>query len=200
VSLLRRNPEASSGQNAEPPKPNQERELKFALRDRTLDDMRRILADAGAQRRRAAARECNWVFDRRDELFGSSRLLRLRTDGSGCRLTFKGPPRFEENLKVRDEIEVAIGHAEAMRDLLVRLGYRVVRRYEKVREEWQLGAVVVALDHTPIGDFVELEGDDATAAAGRMGFDVRAAERRSYLRLYEDWRRDHPELPADMMF
>ncbi len=79
------------------------------------------------------------MFDRRDELFGSSRLLRLRTDGSGCRLTFKGPPRFEENLKVRDEIEVTVAHAEAMRDLLVRLGYRVVRRYEKVREEWQLG-------------------------------------------------------------
>ena len=107
------------------------------------------------------------MFDRRDELFGSSRLLRLRTDGSGCRLTFKGPPRFEENLKVRDEIEVTVAHAEAMRDLLVRLGYRVVRRYEKVREEWQLGATTVALDHTPIGDFVEFEGDDAAQAAAR---------------------------------
>ena len=101
---------------------------------------------------------------------------------------------------MRDEVEVTVAHAEAMRDLLVRLGYRVVRRYEKVREEWQLGAVVVALDHTPIGDFVEFEGEDAPAAAAGMGFDARSAERRSYLRLYEDWRRDHPELSADMMF
>ena len=90
--------------------------------------------------------------------------------------------------------------ANIKKSKVVRLGYRVVRRYEKVREEWQLGAIVVALDHTPIGDFVELEGDDAPGAAARLGFDVRAAERRSYLRLYEDWRRDHPELPADMMF
>ncbi len=58
----------------------------------------------------------------------------------------------------------------------------------------------MALDHTPIGDFVEFEGDDAVQAAARMGFDPATAERRSYLRLYEDWRRDHPELPADMMF
>jgi predicted adenylyl cyclase CyaB len=190
---------AANPQGVEPARENQERELKFALQGRSLDDMRQRLVAAGAERKRAAARECNWVFDRRDELFGSSRLLRLRTDGSGCRLTFKGPPRFEENLKVRDEIEVTVAHAEAMRDLLVRLGYRVVRRYEKVREEWRLAAVTVALDHTPIGDFVEFEGDDAVQAAARMSFDPGTAERRSYLRLYEDWRREHPELPADMM-
>jgi predicted adenylyl cyclase CyaB len=200
VSVLRRDGSAADPKALEPPRANQERELKFALQGRSLDDMRQRLAAAGAQRKRAAARECNWVFDRRDELFGSSRLLRLRTDGSGCRLTFKGPPRFEESLKVRDEIEVTVAHADAMRDLLVRLGYRVVRRYEKVREEWQLAGVTVALDHTPIGDFVEFEGDDATQAAARMSFDPGAAERRSYLRLYEDWRREHPELPADMMF
>ena len=199
MSLLRRDPAAASGE-ASGIRPQQERELKFALREVTLDALRERVKGAGAQPKRAAARECNWVFDRRDELFGSSRLLRLRTDGMGCRLTFKGPPRFEENLKVRDEVEVTVAHAEAMRDLLVRLGYRVVRRYEKVREEWQLGATVVALDHTPIGDFVEFEGDDAVASAARCGFDPGKAERRSYLRLYEDWRRDHPELPADMLF
>jgi predicted adenylyl cyclase CyaB len=179
---------------------NEERELKFAIGATSLDEVRSRLEQAGGRRERPAAREGNWVFDRRDELFGSSRLLRLRSDGRGSRLTFKGPPRFEEGLKVRDEIEVEIGHAEQMRDLLVRLGYRVVRRYEKVREEWRLGSTVVALDHTPIGDFVEFEGADAVAVATRCGFAAADAERRSYLRLYEDWRRDHPEQPVDMLF
>jgi predicted adenylyl cyclase CyaB len=179
---------------------NEERELKFALHDETLDAVRRRLEAAGGSALRPASRECNWVFDRRDELYGSSRLLRLRSDSSGSRLTFKGPPRFESGVKVRDEIEVAVGHAEQMRDLLVRLGYRVMRRYEKVREEWRLAGSTVALDHTPIGDFVEFEGADAAETAARCGFDAASAERRSYLRLYEDWRRDHPELPPDMLF
>ena len=188
-----------------PPQPQlsrsgEERELKFALEGDTLDGVRRRLEAQGGVALRPAARECNWVFDRRDELFGSGRLLRLRSDSQGSRVTFKGPPRFEDGLKIRDEIEVAVGHAEQMRDLLVRLGYRVVRRYEKVREEWRLGSTVVALDHTPIGDFVEFEGDDAAAAASGCGFDLAAAERRSYLRLYEDWRRDHPGHPPDMLF
>jgi predicted adenylyl cyclase CyaB len=200
VSASGREGVATGAHATEPASANQERELKFALHDQSLDDLRQRLAAAGAHATRPAARESNWVFDRRDELFGSSRLLRLRTDGAGCRLTFKGPPRFEENLKVRDEIEVTVDHADAMRDLLVRLGYRVVRRYEKVREEWQLAATTVALDHTPIGDFVEFEGGDAVSAAALMGFDTGAAERRSYLRLYEDWRREHPDLPLDMTF
>jgi adenylate cyclase class 2 len=177
----------------------QERELKFALTE-PLDAVRLRVEAAGARRERPAARECNWVFDRRGELYGSGRLLRLRSDGGGSRLTFKGPPRFEENVKVRDELEVAVGHAEEMRDLLVRLGYGVVRRYEKVREEWRLAGTVIALDHTPIGDYVEFEGDDAAAVAERCGFTAGAAERRSYLRLYEDWRREHPDLPPDMLF
>ncbi|HVR30004.1 MAG TPA: class IV adenylate cyclase [Thermoanaerobaculia bacterium] len=189
-----------SSPDAEAPPAGEERELKFALGASKLDQVRQRLVEAGGRVERPTARECNWVFDRRDELFGSSRLLRLRSDGRGSRLTFKGPPRFEDGVKVRDEIEVAVGHAERMRDLLVRLGYRVVRRYEKVREEWRLGSTLVALDHTPIGDFVEFEGEDAAAAAARCGFAAAQAERRSYLRLYEDWRREHPDQPLDMLF
>lgn len=182
------------------PHPPQERELKFAVAE-PLDALRRRLQEVGAHPERPASRECNWVFDRRDELFASSRLLRLRSDGRGSRLTFKGPPRFEaDNLKVRDEIEVAVASADQMRDLLLRLGYRIVRRYEKVREEWRLGSTIVALDSTPIGDFVEFEGEEAVAAAERCGYDPAHAERRSYLRLYEDWRREHPETPVDMLF
>jgi predicted adenylyl cyclase CyaB len=178
---------------------NQERELKFALAE-PLDALRARVTAAGGRCEQAAARECNWVFDRRDELYGSGSLLRLRNDGTGSRLTLKGPARFEDNVKVRDELEVAVGDAEEMRDLLVRLGYRVVRRYEKLREEWRLAGTKIALDHTPIGDFVEFEGDDASAVAARCGFEAEVAERRSYLRLYEDWRRLHPESPLDMLF
>lgn len=193
-------PAGAQPPHPEPERTSEERELKFALAGETLDAVRRRLGEQGGHAVRPAARECNWVFDRRDELFGSGRLLRLRSDGSGSRVTFKGPPRFEAGVKVREEIEVAVGHAEQMRDLLARLGYRVVRRYEKVREEWRLSGTLVALDHTPIGDFVEFEGADAAGCATRCGFDVDAAERRSYLRLYEDWRREHPELPPDMVF
>ncbi len=58
----------------------------------------------------------------------------------------------------------------------------------------------IALDHTPIGDFAEFEGDGAEKVAKRCKFDPETAERRNYLQIYQDYRAEHPEAPADMIF
>src|SRR5689334_20195891 len=162
-----------------------EKELKFPGVD--LELMRERLAELEAERRGPGAFEDNWILDRGDELRSSGRILRLRNDGARARLTFKGPMTLEGNMKVREEREVEIESAEEAMALFENLGYAVVRRYQKVREEWQLGGVTIALDHTPIGDFAEFEGERAEIVAKRCGFDPNKAERRSYLRLYEDY-------------
>jgi adenylate cyclase, class 2 len=179
-------------------KNNLERELKFPGVE--LDKLRERLLELEAERAGPGAFEDNWILDRGSELISSGRILRLRTDGARARLTFKGPMRLEGNVKVREEREVGIENAEEARALLGNLGYEVVRRYQKVREEWQLGGVTIALDHTPIGDFAEFEGDGAETVAKRCGFDPQKAERRSYLRLYEDHLKQHPDSPPEMVF
>ena len=183
--------------NASAP-PTFERELKFA--GASLDRLRDRLAEMEAERAGQGAFEENWVFDREAELETSGRLLRLRKDSQGAWLTYKGPLRFEGRVRLRIENEVAVDSAEAARALLEGLGYSVVSRYQKIRETWRLGGVIIALDHTPIGDFVELEGEAAERVARRLGFDPEKSERRSYLRLYRDHRKDHPEAPPDMVF
>ena len=175
-----------------------EREIKFqgveleALRDR--------LTELEAERLRPAAFEDNWILDRNGELLASGRILRLRADGQRARMTFKGPMRLEGNLKVREEREIEVSDPDEARALFESLGYAVVRRYQKMREEWQLGGVTIALDHTPIGDFAEFEGDGAETVAKRCGLDPEKGERRSYLRLYEDYLKEHPEAPPEMVF
>jgi adenylate cyclase class 2 len=179
-------------------KDNLEKEIKFPGVE--LDRLRERLIELEAERVGPSAFEDNWILDREDELLSTGRILRLRTDAGRARLTLKGPMRLEGNLKVREEHEVTIENADAARALLEGLGYSVVRRYQKMREEWQLGGVTIALDHTPIGDFAEFEGDRAEVVAKRCGFDVEKAERRSYLRLYEDYLKAHPESPPEMVF
>jgi adenylate cyclase, class 2 len=179
-------------------KDNLEKEIKFPGVE--LDRLRDRLIDLEAERVGPSQFEDNWILDRGDELLSTGRILRLRTDGNRARLTLKGPMRLEGNLKVREEHEVAIESADAARSLLEGLGFAVVRRYQKMREEWQLGGVTIALDHTPIGDFAEFEGEAAERVARRFGFDPERAERRSYLRLYADHLKEHPEAPPDMVF
>jgi adenylate cyclase, class 2 len=179
-------------------KGNLEREIKFRSDD--LAKLRERLGELEAERVGPAAFEDNWIVDREDELLSKGRILRLRTDGTRAHLTFKGPMHLEGKLKVRQELEIGIESAEDGLLLFEQLGYKVVRRYQKVREEWQLGGVTIALDHTPIGDFAEFEGDGAETVARRCGFDPTKGEPRSYLRLYEDHLKAHPDAPPEMTF
>jgi adenylate cyclase class 2 len=175
-----------------------ERELKFRCSD--LSELRDRLQAAEAERLCSSALEDNLIWDRDGELASSGRLLRLRFDSHGARLTYKGPPTFEQGLKIRAEIETAVEKPEELRAILENLGYEKTQRYQKYREEWRLGGVVVCLDRTPIGDFVEFEGDAAAKLAERFGLDPKEAERRSYLMIYQDHRKVEPTAPEEMVF
>ena len=176
----------------------EEREIKLPVSE--LDSVRRRLLELGAECEAEASRERNSIFDRNDEVYGAGKALRLRTDGRGARLTFKGPARYEAGIKVRQELETVVEDATTMREILEALDYRRVNGYEKVREVWRLGAALIALDHTPIGDFVEIEHSDPATVAREIGLDPEKAESRSYLSLYSDHRRLHPDAPPEMSF
>lgn len=186
------NPKASNAKSTE------ERELKFRCDD--MSNLRERLAEAEAERVSASTKETNWVLDRDGELERRGELLRVRSQGADARFTFKGPARFEEGTKIRSEREVGTDDHEGVIEILRALGYETSCRYEKFRETWRLGGVLVCLDHTPIGDFVEFEGDKASQVAKRFRFSPSEAEEANYLELYAVYRQEHPEAPEDMIF
>ena len=113
--------------------------------------------------------------------------LRLRRDGDQAIVTFKGP--VEPGLmKVRLEFETGATDYDATRRILEALGYEVAFRYQKYREEFGDASCVVAVDESPIGTFVELEGDgDRIAAlATQLGFGPAQYLTSSYYRLHQE--------------
>ena len=62
-------------------------------------------------------------------------------------------------MKSREERETAVEDPEAVRAILARLGYRPLFRYQKYRESWTHRGQEVEVDETPIGVFLEIEGD-----------------------------------------
>jgi predicted adenylyl cyclase CyaB len=177
----------------------QERELKFAAVE--LAELRDRLLELQAERVAPPAFEDNWIFDRgKGEMSSKGHVLRLRIDGQGAQLTLKGAVRWEDKTKIRDELQTRVEDAEQMRAILEHMGYGIRRRYQKMREEWRLGAVLICLDHTPIGDFAEFEGQGADKLAKRCGLPPEKAEPRTYLELYEDHVKANPGAPPDMLF
>ena len=74
-------------------------------------------------------------------------------------------------MKLRDEFETVVGDGVLLLRIFEELGYQVWFRYEKYREEFAHEDVIVAIDETPVGVFVEIEGSEGgiTAMAAAMG-------------------------------
>jgi adenylate cyclase class 2 len=182
-----------------------EREIKLRADD--LEALRGRLRALGAHRLQSEDFESNTLFDwpptQASNLQAQGKVLRLREDGQGVRLTFKGRLKLEGEVRVRAEQEIHVDDGGAARALLQGLGLQPVRRYEKYRETWILEGNEVVLDRTPLGSFVEIElrsGGDVVQAARDLGLDPERAERRSYLELWDERRRVAPETPCDMVF
>jgi adenylate cyclase, class 2 len=96
--------------------------------------------------------------------------LRVRVDGGRSLLTFKGPVQ-PARVKVREELETVVSDGHLLLHLFEELGFQVWFRYQKYREEFSVDDCTVAIDETPVGVFVEIEGDEAgiDRVAQRLG-------------------------------
>jgi adenylate cyclase class 2 len=133
--------------------------------------------------------ESNTLYETQDHgLSEKGMLLRLRQIGDKGIITWKG--RCDPGpYKSRPELETTVASIETLGQILSQLGFEPIFRYEKLRTEFvhpQKGAGVVTLDETPIGDFLELEGEgewiDDTAT--QLGFSPQDYVLDSYARLY----------------
>jgi len=159
-------------------------------------------------------------------------LLRIRTETPEARrksriagpnqrivLTFKqplAPPSGEGTesahqgfYKVRDEIELEVTDAPSLTKIFEGLGMRGWFRYEKYRTTFRMPAskawargLLIELDETPIGTFVELEGPAPAIdrAAEELGYSKQDYVLKNYLRLYMEDCRRRGEQPRDMVF
>lgn len=178
-----------------------ESELKVPVT--RLDPLKDRLNEVGARQLTAAELEVNILFDTADTRLASNRqVLRVRRVGERTILTYKGPPTWRGAVKQRREIELDVSSSEDAAMLLHALGFLPRLRYEKIRESWTLGEVRIDLDHTPMGDFVEIEGppEELDSAARRLGVEPAEAVAKSYVSLWCDYRERHPEAGRDMVF
>ena len=151
-----------------------EREVK--LRFDSPDQARALILAAGATPLRCRRLQEDALLDTEEETLRRRRcVLRIRTEAGKSLLTFKGPVQ-PSRMKVRDEFETVVSDGEVLQRVLEELGLHVWFRYEKYREEYAHEDVTLALDETPVGTYVEIEGGEQgilamTGALGRTSAD-----------------------------
>jgi adenylate cyclase class 2 len=168
----------------------------------------------------------------RGDLAKHGQLLRIRTETPEAKskkgkaapakrvlLTFKrpidatAPPSggAQENhrYKAREELELEVTDGAVLKKILEGLGMRGWFRYEKHRTTFRLpltsrwaNGLLIEIDETPIGTFVELEGPPAAIdrAAHELGFAQSDYIVRNYLGLYVEECRRLGQEPQDMVF
>jgi adenylate cyclase, class 2 len=176
--------------------------------------------------------EENVIFDTpQGGLAKHGQLLRIRTETPEVRGKSKAAPRqrvvvtFKQPIarlaaaksgaarpgsyKVRDEVEVEVSESGTLSKIFEGLGMSGWFRYEKYRTTFRLAAskawardLLIELDETPIGTFVELEGpaEAIDRAATELGFSKRDYVLKNYLVLYMEECRRKGEQPRHMVF
>jgi adenylate cyclase class 2 len=186
------------------PSTDSQLEIEIKLRVPSAPAARRMLRAAGFQVLRRRVFEENTVFDTPDlKLRRGGKALRVREAGHRATLTCKGAVTPGKH-KSREELEIKIFGPRTAVEILDRLGFRPVFRYQKYRTEYERAGArgVVTLDETPIGCFFEIEGSprwiDRTAR--ELGSQKSDYITSSYGGLYLEFCKKERIRPTDMLF
>ena len=203
-----------------------ETEIKLPVRDvKTFERKVKKLGGKPVGTGNGRVHELNVIFDTPDGgLAKHGQLLRIRTEtpqGSGKKagarrfmLTFKQPSvrSVDEDggrFKIREETEAEVLDAGPLSKIFEGLGMRGWFSYEKYRTTWKLAAaqrwakdLLIELDETPAGIFVELEGppEAIDRAATALGYTRKDYLLKNYLELYAEDCRRRGVAPGNMMF
>ena len=177
-----------------------EREIK--LRFSSVEEAREAVIAAGATPLLGRRLQEDALLDTDDEELRRRRcVLRVRVENGKSRVTFKGPVQPSE-MKVREEQETLVGDGEVLLRVFSEIGLHIWFRYEKYREEFSHEDVIVAIDETPVGVFVEIEGSEAGIAAMAQALGRSPADYivDSYRSLFLRHREEFGLSGADMLF
>ena len=167
------------------PEDHNEIEVKIAIND--TDELKTKLLGLGFISASLRSLERNIIYDTSDKtLEKKGSIIRLREYDNHFILTFKKPGEESEQYKIKKETEVRISSFTKMDQILINLGYQRVFVYEKFREIFRKADILVMIDETPIGDFLEIEGStqDIDRIAAELGFSKDVFITDNYLNLY----------------
>ena len=162
-------------------------EVKIQIQD-PIDMAHRII-EQGAQLIRERFFEENMLYDFPDStLTNKQQAFRLRKIKKKTYLTFKGTPQKSRQFKIREEYETEVNNANQIKKIIKSLGLVSKYQYDKFRTVFRNKKLKICLDETPVGNFIELEGEQnhIVKFASSLGFSRTDFIKKNYVDLYSE--------------
>lgn len=135
-------------------------EIEIKIRVDDINSFKEKILNQDARLEKERYSEENTLFDFLTQALTKKRqALRLRIADKKNFLTFKGPPEKSRKFKIRTEYETEVKNEKQTKKILKSLGFMPVFTYTKFRTVYRKKHLKICLDETPIGNFLELEGE-----------------------------------------
>ena len=141
---------------------DKEKEIEVKFKLENVDTVREKLKSLGGIPDEKIEQKTFSLFDRFRFLSRKGIFIRTRKDGDKSTFTIKTRNlELQSQYAERNEFNVSVEDAEAVAEMLKLIGLEDLRILQKYREQWhELGEDVdVVIDYTPIGEFIEIEGE-----------------------------------------
>lgn len=156
-----------------------------------IDDPKTIkekILSLGASLKKERFWEENTLYDfPSSSLYKKHQALRLRKINKKFFLAFKGPPQKSRKFKIKEEYETEIRNGKQFKKILKKLNLKPVFYYQKYRTVYQKKRLKICIDETPIGNFLELEGEQNKIVqfAHALGFSKKEFIKLDYIQLLQ---------------
>lgn len=148
-------------------------EIEVKIRVDNLNQIKKSILENGALLTKPRYLEKNTLYDYpAHSLYRKQQAIRIRCIEKKTFLTFKGRPQPSRKFKIREEYETEVKNRKHVEKILKSLGLIPVFQYQKYRTAFRKKHLIIFLDETEAGDFLELEGqrNDIVNFAKILGF------------------------------
>ena len=164
-------------------------EIEVKIQIKNPKGMTHKIIEQGAQLVRERYFEENTLYDFSDlTLTKKKQAFRLRKIKRKAYLTFKGSPQKSRQFKIREEYETEVKSVNQIKKIIKSLGLVPKFHYDKFRTVFRKKKLKICLDETPVGDFIELEGEQSHIVkfASSLGFSRTDFIKKNYIDLYTE--------------
>lgn len=98
-----------------------------------------------------------------ESMENTNELMRIRKEGDNVELTYKGRCKDENNVWVREEINVIINNIEMMHKILLKSGFKIIKENASKRKYWKLGntkVIFIKYSKPTSLEMIEIESDN----------------------------------------